>query len=134
MTPLRWALMAGTVVWFAIACADEPFGPTLSDRWGGTGAELDARQSPPTLQLTCATIVRFRDPIPLTSDGAFTVQADQAASFARGVTPVIVSGRIAGPALVLSVVQAGLPTGIPPRQLLLHRGRVGDFGDVACAD
>jgi hypothetical protein len=33
-----------------VACADKPFGPTLTDRWGGAGAELDATQSPPTLQ------------------------------------------------------------------------------------
>ena len=75
MATIQRTALAGMALSLALACSDEPFGPVLSERWGGTGAELDARPSPPTLQLQCGVVVRFQDGIPLDQAGRFTVDA-----------------------------------------------------------
>ena len=117
-----------------VACADKPFGPTLTDRWGGAGAELDATQSPPTLQLSCGVTIRFAAAIPLAPSGEFTVPGDEQGPNFRLTPPVTLSGQLTGSDMVLTLVLPGAPAEIPPAQFLLHRGRNGDFpSDVACA-
>ena len=118
----------------SLACTDQPFGPTLTDRWGGTGAELDATQTPPTLQLNCGVTVRFDAAIPMTPAGQFTVPGHEQGSTFIVTQPVTVSGRLTGPDMVLTLALPSAPAAIPPAQFLLHRGRNGDFpSDVVCA-
>jgi len=84
--------------------------------------------------MTCGTVVRFRAAIPLTANGAFTVEADEEGPVFHG-PPVTVSGQITGPDLVLNLLSVAAPAATPPLQFLLHRGRAGDFPtDVVCAD
>ena len=133
MALLTRLLRSGIVASAAIACADAAFGPTLTDRWGGSGVELDARQARPTMRLNCGQTVRFRDAIPLTADGAFTVEAGLASAVTSGA-PVTVTGQLTGPHLVLTLTFPGTAAGTPAQQFLLYRGRAGDFPtEVICA-